>query len=200
MTPQTKLKDMTTAERRAYARVRKQKQRAREKKAREQHEVELNEREQAEVYRNLDLHYFGEEAPGVDAKTHDAELQIHREFLRAMNQPDVQPGETLRQVAGRTWRAWNDMVTSWFCDDEKLVLPQKSPGFALAFDRANQKFNGFHGFDTRKYLNTPFDELWMAPLDDGERPIDVAALPPLKPVRSTAEPKVKAQPEKTKWS
>jgi hypothetical protein len=183
MTQQTKVKDMTPAERRAYDRVRKQKQRDREKKARELYEAELDEKEQREMYRNLNLHYFGEEAPGIDAKTHDAELAIHREFLKAMEQPDVQPGETLRQLAERTWNAWNDMVTSWWCVDGKPVQPRKSPGFALAFNRTTQDFDGFHGFGTGKYLEVPFDQIWTAPKGcTGDEPIDIAVLPDLPTV------------------
>jgi hypothetical protein len=186
MEQQKKIKDMSPEETKAYARFRKQKQRAREKKAREQYEVELSKREQDEMYRNFGLHYCGEESPGIDAKTHDAELAIHREFLRAMEQPDVQAGETLRQVAERTWKAWNDMVTSWWCVDGKRVLPHKTPGFALAFKRATQEFDGFHGFNTTKYLEVPFDQLWTAPNGcTGDEPIDIAALPDLPIVATT---------------
>jgi hypothetical protein len=196
---QKKIKDMSPDETKAYARFRKQKQRTREKKEREQYEVDLDNRERAEVYRALNLHYFGEETPGIDTSTHDSELAIHREFLRAMNQPDVQPGETLRRIAERTWKAWNDVVTSWLCVDGEKKIPLKSPGFPLAFNRTTQKFDGFHGFDTTKYLSVPFDEIWTAPRGGGETPIDIAALPPLKPVRSAVEPKVEAQAEVNKW-
>src|SRR5262249_32037777 len=66
-------------------------------------EQKQTERDGRELYQKLNLCYFGEQAPGVDAKTAEAEIQIHREFLRAMDEPDVQPGETLRQLAERTW-------------------------------------------------------------------------------------------------
>jgi hypothetical protein len=206
MKQQMKLKDMTPAERRAYDRARKQKQRTRDKKEREQYEAELDKRELAEVYRNLNLHYLGEEAPGIDACSFEAELAIHREFLRAMGQPDVQPGETLRQLAERTWRGWNDMITSWLCVDGRRVLPQKSPGFARAFCRDTQNFHGFYGFDTIKSIGVPFEEMWRPPNGcTGDESIDISKLPPLpyrasKPAESAAEPEVEVRLEVTKVS
>src|ERR1700730_3711002 len=61
--------------------------------------------ERAERMRR-DLHSFGEFSPGRNAQTCAEELQIHREFLRALGLPDIQPGETLRTVAKRTYEAW----------------------------------------------------------------------------------------------
>jgi hypothetical protein len=97
-----------------------------------------------------------------------------------MEQRDVQPGETLRQLAERTWRAWNDMITSWLCVDGKRVLPQKSPGFARGFCRDTQNFHGFYGFDTIKSIGVPFEEMWRPPNGcTGDEPIDISNLPPL---------------------
>src|SRR5882672_12268969 len=61
--------------------------------------------ERAERMRR-DPHFFGEASPGRDAQTCAEELQIHREFLRALGQPDVQPGETLRSIAKRNYEHW----------------------------------------------------------------------------------------------
>ena len=75
---------------------------------------------------------------------------------------------------------------------DKRVKALKSPGFALAFDRTNQRFHGFYGFDATKYLDVPFDQFWKAPTGcTGDEPIDIAALQPLKPVRSAEEPDLK---------
>src|SRR5262249_39789896 len=105
--------------------------------------------------------------------------------------------------AERTWRAWNDMVTSWSCVDDKRVKALKSPGFALAFDRTIQRFHCFHGFGTAKYLDVPFDQLWTAPTGcTGDEPIDIAVLPDLptvatkqaKPGRSIGEEPIMGPP------
>jgi hypothetical protein len=51
-------------------------------------------------------HFFGESSPGCNANTFADELQIHREFLRALGKEDVKDGETLRTVAKRAFEAW----------------------------------------------------------------------------------------------
>src|ERR1700722_11695130 len=51
-------------------------------------------------------HFFGETSPEHDASMFAGELQIHREFLRALGKEDVQDGETLRAVAKRAFEAW----------------------------------------------------------------------------------------------
>src|SRR5882757_4086019 len=85
-------------------RQRRHRQREAQKRA---HSIEAQRlaSERAERIRR-DPHFFGESAPGRDAESFEEELQIHREFLRALGQTDVQPGETLRAVAKRTFEAW----------------------------------------------------------------------------------------------
>jgi hypothetical protein len=101
-----KVTQMTLEQRREYNRTKKQESREREqqrhKRAIEAQEAALKRAERAK----RDLHFMAEEAPGRDATTCDAELQIHREFLRALGKPDVQSGESLRAVAKRTYEAW----------------------------------------------------------------------------------------------
>ena len=62
--------------------------------------------EMADVNRTierLNLCGFAETAYDTPAQTCEEEIQIHRSWLRALDQPDVLPGETLRQLAKRTW-------------------------------------------------------------------------------------------------
>src|SRR5580704_9194904 len=51
-------------------------------------------------------HFFGESSPGCNANNFADELQIHREFLRALGKEDVKDGETRRAVAKRVFEAW----------------------------------------------------------------------------------------------
>jgi hypothetical protein len=182
------IKNMSVEERRAYNRIRKQKQREREKQQSEKYLVELEEKEEREIYRTRNLFFFGEQAPGVDAKTHDAELQIHREFLRALDQPDIQPGENLRHVAERTWKAWLNQTTSWTCSgDERKPNPRDA--FLAAFNRTTQKFDCFHGFDGTSWRDESFENIWRPPKGTGDEPIDIRTLPELPYCQSKSEPK-----------
>jgi len=183
--------NMSVEERREYNRLRKQKQREREKQQSEKYLAELEEKEEREIYKTRNLHFFGEESPGVDARTHDSELQIHREFLRALHQPDVQPGETLRQVAERTWKAWINKVTSWTCSGDERK-PNPPDAFLASFNRTKQEFDGLHGFDGTSWHNESFESIWRPPKGcTGDEQIDITTLPEL-PYRPKSEPK---QPE-----
>jgi hypothetical protein len=132
-------------------------------------------------------HSFGESSPGCNARTCAEELQIHREFLRALGKEDVQPGETLRTIAKRTYETW--IEGPFTC---RIYGP---PIYVPAFNRTNQQFDPEFGFSIGDVL---FEEIWMPPKDcTGDEPIDVAALPRL-PKRSKAKPKTseaKAEPE-----
>ena len=184
-----KIKDFTPEERKEYNRLRKQKQREREKQKSEKYLDELEKKEEREIYKTRNLLFFGEQAPGVDAKTHDAELQIHREFLRALDQPDVQPGETLRQVAEHTWKAWINKVTSWTCSGDERK-PNPPDAFLAAFNRTTQKFDGLHGFDGTHWRNDTFENIWRPPKGcTGDEPIDVSTLPQLPYRQPKSEPK-----------
>jgi hypothetical protein len=131
-----------------------------------------------------DLHFFGEFSSGRDAKTCAEELQIHREFLRALGQPDVQPGETLRTVAKRAFEA---CLTGTF-----TCRSYGSPFYAPAFDRTRQQFDPDFGFAIGDVL---FEEIWTPPSNStGDELIDTAALPRLPKLSKTklekVEPKV----------
>ena len=60
--------NMSVEERREYNRLRKQKQREREKQQSEKYLAELEEKEEREIYKTRNLHFFGEESPGVDGR------------------------------------------------------------------------------------------------------------------------------------
>jgi hypothetical protein len=162
------VKQMTLEQRREYNRTKKQESRERElqrrKRAIEVQEAAFKRAERAK--RNL--HFMGEEAPGIDAKTHDAELQVHREFLRAMGQPDVQEGETLRTIAKRTYEAW---LVGPYADG------RTGEYYVPAFNRTLQRFDPDFGFQV---TGKPFAELWTPPKDcTGDELIDTTALPTL---------------------
>jgi hypothetical protein len=134
------------------------------------------------------LHFVGESLSGQNAKTVADELQIHREFLRALGRPDVQPGETLRAVAHRTFDAW-------------LAGPYAFKDYVPGFNRAVQQFDPDFGFEI---IRKPFEEIWVSPEDGTEQPIDIASLPDLpklpkpklaKPESKTPEPGVPTTPE-----
>src|SRR6266481_7946080 len=58
--------------------------------------------------KRLNLCGFSEIAFNTPARTCAQEIQIHRSWLRALQQPDVFPEETLRQLDKRAWQALLD--------------------------------------------------------------------------------------------
>jgi hypothetical protein len=122
------------------------------------------------------LWFFGEVLPRIDARTHAEELAIHREFLRAMGESDVQPGETLRQIAKRTYQAWISMY-GFYCDGVRVAEHTDFPRYVPGFNRISQKFDEREGFGVKG----PWaDEIWTPPSDcTGDEPIDVEKLPEL---------------------
>ncbi len=114
-------------------------------------------------------HFFGESSPGRNANTFADELQIHREFLRALGKEDVKDGETLRAVAKRTLAAW--LTGPYTC---RSCGP---PFYAPAFSRVRQQFDPDFGFAIGDVL---FEDIWTSPKDcTGDEVIDVGALPKL---------------------
>jgi hypothetical protein len=157
-------------------RQRRHRQREAQKKARSIEAQQLASERAERKRRNL--HFFGESSPECDATTFADELQIHREFLRALGLPDVQPGETLRAVAKRTREGW--VKGPFACG---IYGP---PIYVPAFDRTNQQFDPEFGFTIG---DAPFEEIWTPPKDcTGDEVIDLGALPKL-PKLSNAKPK-----------
>jgi hypothetical protein len=122
-------------------------------------------------------HFFGESSPGRNANTFTDELQIHREFLRALGKEDVQDGETLRTVAKRAFEAW--LTGPFTC---RSCGP---PFYAPAFNRVRQQFDPDFGFGIGDVV---FENIWTSPKDcTGDELIDVGTLPNL-PKLSKAKP------------
>jgi hypothetical protein len=114
----------------------------------------------------------------VNSNNFADELQIHREFLRALGKEDVKHGETLRAVAIRVFEAW---LTGPFA-----CRSYGPPFYVPAFDRTSQKFDPEFGFTIG---DAPFEEFWTPPSDcTGDELIDIAALPKLLKL-SKANPK-----------
>jgi hypothetical protein len=158
-------------------RQRRHRQREAEKRA---HAIEAQQvaSERAERKRR-GLHYFGESSSGCNANNFEDELQIHREFLRALGKEDVKHGETLRTVAKRAFEAW--LTGPFACQS------YGPPFYVPAFDRTSQQFDPDFGFTIG---DAPFEESWTPPKDcTGDELIDVAALPKL-PKLSKSKPEI----------
>jgi hypothetical protein len=157
-------------------RQRRHRQREAQKRARSI-EAQRLASERAERKRR-ELYFFGESSPGCNANNFAGELQIHREFLRALGKEDVKDGETLRTVAKRAFEAW---LTGPF-----TCRSYGPPFYVPAFDRTCQQFDPDFGFGIG---DAPFEEIWTPPSDcTGDELIDVASLPKL-PKLSKAKPK-----------
>jgi hypothetical protein len=123
-------------------------------------------------------HFFGESSQGCNANTVADELQIHREFLRALGKEDVKNGETLRTVAKRAFDAW--LTGPFTCRSYGPLF------YVPAFDRISQQFDPDFGFAIG---DAPFEEIWTPPSDcSGDERINVRALPRL-PRLPKAKPK-----------
>src|ERR1700733_3762799 len=94
--------------------VRKQRQRLREKARSHQAMLEHLERLKADrmnaqgIARRIQRSQcmLGEVSPGVDARTLEEALEVARERARALNESDVQEGESLSDFERRVFDAW----------------------------------------------------------------------------------------------
>ena len=172
---------------RAGNRKRQRRHRHREKQKRG-HSIEAQRvaSERAERNRRA-LYFFGESSPGCNANDFADELQIHREFLRALGKEGVEDAETLRAVVKRAFEAW---LTGPF-----TCRSYGPPFYVPAFDRTHQRFDPDFGFAIG---DAPFEEIWTPPKHcTGNELIAVAALPQL-PKLSKAKPRTseaKIEPE-----
>lgn len=165
-----KLNEMSPEQRTEYNRTKKQESRDREYEKRDKAIEALAAAQKREERVRRNLHFFGEQSPGKNAQTCDAEIQIHREFLRALNKPDFQPGETLRSAAKRTYESWLS---------GPYAGGQAGEYYVPAFNRTTQRMDPDFGF---QISGKPFEQLWTSPKDcTGNEPIDVLSLPPLPP-------------------
>jgi hypothetical protein len=136
----------------------------------------------------LDLRFFGESAYNRNAESAQDEIHIHRQFLRALDQPDVLSNETLRELAKRVWGAllnadgigiskWPDHLRAKYQSGYDVWFPY--------FDPALQDFHGWFGVAIHGAARPDFhDAHWIPPNDcRGDEPIDLKSLPPLPPMR-----------------
>jgi hypothetical protein len=150
---------------RASNRERQRRHRQREAKKRA-HSVQTQQvaNERAERSRR-GPHFLGESPPKRSANTFADELQIHREFLRALGKEDVRDGETLRTAAKRAFEAW--LTGPFTC---RSCGP---PFYAPAFNRVRQQFDPDFGFGIGDVL---FEDIWTSPKDcTGEEVVEVGA-------------------------
>lgn len=159
-------KDMTVEERREYNRKAKQESRARQAETIKLAAQKVAEKEQAEFLKKclkFNACYFGEIAPNQSAPNAEEELQISREFCRALHLPDIADGETIRDFVLRVLRQW-----------------AKEPEGALAFNRATQRFMREIRFDI--HPEDLADVLMTYKFPEGcDAPVDLAQLPELPP-------------------
>jgi hypothetical protein len=133
--------------------------------------------------KRLDLRYWGESRFGHGADIAAEEIEIHRLFLRSLGQPDVQPGETLRQLAKRTLIAYFDGTSLFRADKKTFPIKQYGQGGSVgvpAFNPTTQKFT-FEGFRIPNG-GAPdwFERDWRVPSDcTGDEEIDIESLPAL---------------------
>lgn len=149
--------------------------RARQK---EKQEAAAEAAEEIAKMKSLDLRFFGESAYGQNAESSRDEIQSHRSFLRALGQPEIQPGETLRDLAGRTWNALlNAEGIGVYQSGDDAWIPMYSPNL--------QQFDGWHGYTVSGALRSGyFDEHWQPPKDcTGDEAIDIETLPALPPMK-----------------
>ena len=197
---------MTTAEQSRQNKIRQQRFRDRKKDSWEiAQETTRAQKACAETLRKqqtLQLIYFGETTPGVDAANISEEIAVAREFARALNQPDVQIGETLTQFCKRVYEAWYAIGHSARID---MVSPggwSTYHGFHKGcplFSRSTQTFGEMKCYPS----DEPFDKKWKPTLDArGDEVIDVRSLPALPPIPDSAPQIVETKSEvpKVDWT
>jgi hypothetical protein len=163
--------------------------------------------------KRMNLCGFSEVAFDTPARTWLEEVQTHRSWLRALGAPDILPGgETLRQLAKRTWDSL--LASKGYSDTDggsRWVDGQWVRGYDVSYPLFSPSQQHFQiPFDSKRFPDGPFiegirdgakpgwfEEHWKAPKDcTGDEPIDVASLPALPPMQQAKKPELK-QPERT---
>jgi hypothetical protein len=119
----------------------------------------------------------GEREALINAESVEDALQVAREFLVALNQPDLQPGETLRDVERRTVSAW--------CAAGAGLLNRNT----LRIDASTASTIDGYTFD--------FDTKWI-PLEGADAPIDIT-LPIIVVPEIVEAPAVVQAPPAPQW-
>jgi hypothetical protein len=139
-----------------------------------------SEREQCAKF---DLRFFGESAFEHNAQTCQEEISIHRQFLAALGEPDIQQ-ETLRELAKRTWDALL-LYKFTSVDGDTAWIPMFNPN-NQTFDGGPSYEQGGQGYVVRG-LRGYFEEYWHPPKDcSGDEIILIDTLPKLPPIKSKA--------------
>jgi hypothetical protein len=176
-----------------------EKQAAYLQRKREKEEITASAAEEVAQIEKLGLCGFSEIAFETPARTREEEILVHRLWLRALEQPDVLPGETLRQLAQRTWNSLLASKDLGVITDGggKWVEGKWVPGFDVwypCYQPSKQHFQV--PFDSRRYPNGPFgegirdaakpgwfDQYWVPPKDcSGDEIISIDNLPSLPPI------------------
>ena len=169
----------------------------RERLAQKQEAADEAASEEAQA-RALDLRFFGESAYNRNAESAQEEIHIHRQFLRALDQPDVLPNEALRELAKRVWYALLN-AEGIGIDKWPVHLRDKyESGYDVwipMFNPKTQSFDGGPGCQGYRVGDAAkdgwFDSHWSPPKDcTGDECIyidDLPTLPLIKPKRP--EPK-----------
>jgi hypothetical protein len=144
----------------------------------------------------LNLCSFSEIRWNIPARTCAEEIMVHRQWLRALEADDVRDGETLRQLAKRTWNTllkaedigvgtdgvvdgivtgnWGVWYPLFSINQQHFQLPvggkHTTEGGPLG--------EGIRGACAPEW----FDQHWSAPDCTGDEPISVEDLPPLPPM------------------
>src|SRR6266446_3168004 len=159
----------------------------------------------------LNLCGFSEVASGVPARTCEEEIQVHRSWLRALQQPEILPGESLKELARRTWQSLLDSKGYGVGTDggSKWVDGQWVRGFDVFYPLFSPSQQHFQiPFDSKRFPDGPFiegirdaakpgwfDATWKAPKDcTGDEPIDIASLPALPPMQQAKKPAPELKP------
>jgi len=165
-----------------------QEQRDANESAEMERRAELQEASWLNQRKLLGLVFLGEIKPGIDASTATEEIQVAREFARALNQPDVQPGETVRGFVKRIYEAWYGLGASKLRAEDFVVNGEGSwfeyhsrHRGAPLFNRETQRFDTrmIHHFSGRS-----FEQSWRPPEGTGNEVIDVASLAELPTLRA----------------
>jgi hypothetical protein len=160
----------TDAERKRQQRERTAKSRAKRKEQSANDALADEERRKEEfiLWRvNHRLVSPGEVEPFKNAVSVQDAVQVAREFLLAMNQPDIQPGETLLSAEKK-------VMIQWLAIGAPLLSRS-----TLRFAEETGCIDGF-SFD--------FEKSWV-PIEGSDAPIDVASLPVIEiPAAAPAAP------------
>lgn len=161
--------------------------RNRQKAKQESATEEAEERAQC-IARNLSS--FGEVGFEKPARTCIEEFQVHRSWLRALDQPDLLPGESLRDLARRTWDALLNSSALGIMTDGggKWIDGQWVPGSDVWLPYLDPNLQNFQGWFGEVIYGAAkpdwFDAHWVPPKDcSSDEPIDLKSLPPLPPIR-----------------